>query len=258
MNFRPFTAGDIPAAHALSQSVGWPHRLEDWSLMAGCGEGLALGDLSACALFWRMGEAAASIGLVMVDPARQGQGIGRRLMQAVLEPLAGCSVSLVSTRAGEPLYRSLGFEPSHRQRQHQGVALETAPLAATCPGDLDSALALDMAAHGAGRAPVLRALWPVSQAVMLADGSGYALRRPFGKGEVIGPVIAPDLAGAQALIAALLRPGAYTRLDILADDALSAWLTGLGLPMTSEPQAMRLGRALPRRGVFALASQAFG
>jgi GNAT superfamily N-acetyltransferase len=52
----------------------------------------------------------ASIWDVIVHPERQRTGIGRALLAAVLEQTAGRRlVSLVSTAAGEALYRSVGF-----------------------------------------------------------------------------------------------------------------------------------------------------
>ena len=38
---RPFTEADLPAAHALTQIFGWPHRLADWAFMARLGVGVA-------------------------------------------------------------------------------------------------------------------------------------------------------------------------------------------------------------------------
>jgi ribosomal protein S18 acetylase RimI-like enzyme len=52
----------------------------------------------------------ASIWDVIVRPEWQRSGIGRALLAAVLEQTAGRRlVSLVSTAAGEALYRSAGF-----------------------------------------------------------------------------------------------------------------------------------------------------
>jgi len=52
----------------------------------------------------------ASIWDVIVRPERQRAGIGRALLAAVLEQTAGRRlVSLVSTAAGEALYRTAGF-----------------------------------------------------------------------------------------------------------------------------------------------------
>lgn len=55
------------------------------------------------------GVACSAIYDVVVDPALQGQGIGRALMHAILARLPKRSVMLVSTMGNEDFYRKLGF-----------------------------------------------------------------------------------------------------------------------------------------------------
>jgi ribosomal protein S18 acetylase RimI-like enzyme len=61
------------------------------------------------------------IGLLSVDPQRQGSGFGRKLMEAAEEYLrgAGCSVAelrVVSARTPLPgFYRHLGYTETHRE-----------------------------------------------------------------------------------------------------------------------------------------------
>lgn len=55
------------------------------------------------------GVSSSAIYDVVVDPAYQGKGIGRRLMDAILEQLPKRSVMLVSTHGNEQFYRKLGF-----------------------------------------------------------------------------------------------------------------------------------------------------
>ena len=70
---------------------------------------------------------------MIVAPACQGLGIGRRLMTTLLDGLDGCNVLLYATAAGRPLYERLGFVPSGELRQHQGIAVQ-GPLVALPPG----------------------------------------------------------------------------------------------------------------------------
>ena len=130
------TAADLPAAHALSAEMRWPHRPVDWELALRHAEGLVAerdGQVVGTGLRWRWGPQHATIGLIIVSPACQGRRIGHRLMTALLEGLEGCSVLLQATSEGRGLYERLGFVRTGEIRQHQGVALP-APLIALSPG----------------------------------------------------------------------------------------------------------------------------
>jgi len=102
---------------------------------------------------------------------------------------------------------------------------------------------------------------------VLRDGeriSGFSVIRPFGRGEVIGPVVAATRAEAETLVAHFVarRTGAYVRVDTTDASGLSPWLSEIGLALVGGGIAMRRGGALPAvsKSVFthALASQALG
>lgn len=97
---------------------------------------------------------------------------------------------------------------------------------------------------------------------MVLDGTaGFAVARRFGRGTVIGPVIAPDEAGAIAVVAALAEPGAFTRLDVPAEaTALAGFLSDHGLARVDTVIAMTAGawRSAPPPHRFALIAQALG
>jgi hypothetical protein len=42
--YRAMTAADVPAAHALSLNLKWPHRLEDWAMLQRVAEGFVVED----------------------------------------------------------------------------------------------------------------------------------------------------------------------------------------------------------------------
>ena len=127
-------------------------------------------------------------------------------------------------------------------------------------------IALDAAATGVARGAVLVGLLPACDGVILdRDGeiAGFALLRRFGRGYVIGPVVAPDLEGARALITHWVgtHAGMFLRIDVPTDTGLAPWLDELGLTGVSAVPAMTRGTP-PRRGTqprtFALISQALG
>lgn len=110
------------------------------------------------------------------------------------------------------------------------------------------------------------ALLDVANGIALdRDGEllGFALFRRFGRGHVIGPVIAPDARRAQALIShwLALNEGMFVRLDLPSDSGLSDWLEGLGLPRVDTVVAMARGAVPvgdPALRAFAIVSQALG
>ena len=84
--------------------------------------------------------------------------------------------------------------------------------------------------------------------------------RSFGRGQLIGPVIAVDDPGARAMIAHLLgqRIGQFVRVDVPKESGLAAWLPGLGLEDAGTVIRMVRGRNMaPSRQarVFALARE---
>jgi GNAT superfamily N-acetyltransferase len=277
VQLRAMDAADLAAAHALSVAVRWPHRLVDWEFAFGLGEGLVAerdGDVVGTALCWRWGARHATVGLVIVAPHLQGRRIGQRLLQGLLEGLPGRTVLLHATPEGRGLYERLGFATIGEVRQHQGLAVQ-APLVALGPGvrlrpmsrrDAPRLAALEAAACGMPRNPLMRRLLDAGDTVVLdSDGEarGFAVMRRFGRGQVIGPVVAPDASGARALIAhwVNLRAGKFVRVDIDFASGLTEWLESLGLQRAGGPMAMVRGPALVRSSEarqFALVSQALG
>lgn len=274
---RELREADLAAAQALTAGVSWPHRIEDWRFMLDLGEGIAAerdGMLVGTLMTWRYGAAHAALGAVCVAPEMQGRGIGRRLMEAALDRLAGRTVLLHATEAGLPLYRSLGFVEAGTVRQLQGAAFNAGlvalgegerlrPIGRSDPAALQ---ALDHAACGMDRGALIRALMEAGSGVVLdreGEAAGFALLRRFGRGQLIGPVAAPDLTGARAMISHLFgtQEGRFVRIDVPEESGLVPWLEALGLSDAGPAIRMLRGAAraaLPAMRGFALASQAFG
>ncbi|WP_236033798.1 GNAT family N-acetyltransferase [Belnapia mucosa] len=277
VRLRPLTSADLPSAQPLTAALRWPHRVEDWAFALALGDGLAAeldGRLVGTIMGWRYGADAAALGFVVVADAAQGRGIGRALTEAMLGILGQRSVTLTATEAGLPLYRSLGFTGTGLVRQHQGGTF-SAELIPLPPGqrlrplgrsDAPVLATLDRRALGLQRDSLIEALLPVSDGVVLdreGEAIGFALIRRFGHGQVIGPVVAPDLAGARALIAHWLgsRSGQFIRIDVPEESGLSPWLQSLGLEEVGTGAVMVRGTPPQGDGTlrgFALVSQAMG
>lgn len=274
---RPMTADDLPQAHALSAEQRWPHRPVDWEHVFAHGEGLVAerdGKVVATAQRWLWGERHATIGLVIVSPACQGRRIGHRLMNALLEGMDERTVLLQATAEGRGLYERLGFVRVGEIRQHQGMAQPT-PLIALPggwrlrPAGLNEAAALhqlDEDARGMPRPALINDLLAQADACVVLDHEGtqkgFAILRRFGRGHVIGPVVAPDAEGAKALIAHLagMNAGRFTRIDIDFDSGLAEWLESIGLLRVDAPTTMVRGAPLQHPEgaphLFAIVTQA--
>ena len=272
---RPLLPADLAQAHGLTQAIRWPHREQDWRFALSLGQGWAISEgerLLGTSMSWRFGPEWGCFGMLIVADDQQGRGLGARLMDAALAGLGDRAVQLHATPAGQALYRRLGFVPAGTIVQHQGIA-ETPAAPALAPGqrlreatadDLAAIAMLDRAATGMDRGHALAAILAMGRAVLLERGGaaeGFAMLRPFGRGEVIGPVAAPDAASAWALVAHFLaaRAGAFVRIDSTAA-ALAPMLAAHGLAAVDE--ALRMVRGTPAAPgtvrSFALVNQALG
>jgi ribosomal protein S18 acetylase RimI-like enzyme len=278
VGLRPMTADDLPAAHALSDALRWPHRLADWAQAFSLGEGVVAvrdGEVVGTALRWRWGPSHTTIGLVIVAAACQGRRIGNRLMTAAMDGADEGTVLLHATPEGRGLYERLGFVRTGELRQHQGTALP-APLVALGAGwrlrpaghnDAAALKALDAEARGMPRDALVADLVDSADATVVLDhegqARGFAVLRRFGRGHIIGPVVAPDVEGAKALIAHLagLEAGRFVRIDIDFASGLAEWLESLGLLRVDAPTTMVRGTPLSTGGearLFAITTQALG
>lgn len=274
---RDIAPGDAPACGALARAVGWPHRAEDCAMVIALGHGLVAtmaGEVVATGMWWPYGESHATLGMIIVSPDHQGAGLGRRLMQGLLEQVRHRSVMLNATLAGQPLYEKLGFVPCGEICQYHGEVLEvSAPvlaagtsLRAATAADMAELERLDHAASGLPRRAMLASLLERGECVVLErDGRavGFSVLRRFGRGLVVGPVVAEGDADAQILVAHWLqgRQGQFVRIDIRANAPLAGWLTLQGLKPAGNVIAMVRGCLPVVQGplrLHAVANQALG
>jgi GNAT superfamily N-acetyltransferase len=271
----PFATEHLEGALQLSQEMSWPYRLEDWAFALELGQGFVLrngaGAVIATAVWWAYGEDHASAGMIIVAKAAQGHGHGARLMDALLAAVNPRTITLNSTAEGLALYERRGFVRIGVIQQHQGVpdqrhrAPPASLVRAMAPADVDAVARLDRQATGWARRRMLDRLIEAGDGYLLMrDGEprGYAISRQFGRGHVIGPVVAENAADARALIeAALARLGqVFVRVDTAASSQLGDWLESIGLRQVSDATTMVKGPHIPPAGparMFALANQSF-
>jgi hypothetical protein len=119
-SIRPMRETDIDSAFNLSFSEGWNQTIDDWNFLmsnksntciAAEHENKTAGTATAILHDGRV----AWIGMVLVNKSLRGRGAGRKILEQIISELSGIQViKLDATRAGEPLYSSLGFLPEYR------------------------------------------------------------------------------------------------------------------------------------------------
>ncbi|SAL63512.1 N-acetyltransferase GCN5 [Caballeronia arvi] len=248
LQYRKFAPADIQGAHALSTALGWPYRPEDWEFSADTAIAFVAeesGVVIGTAFCWKFGSDRAAVGHVIVSSAHQGQGIGRKLMEAVLEELGPRITFLHATPAGRPLYEKLGFNVCGSLEQYQGNVDEVMPppllegerLRTGTPEDFPYIIELASRASGLERDALLSGLLKRGESVVLERDSetvGFSVLRRFGRGHVIGPVVALRSRGdarARALIGHWLtrQEGEFIRIDVPSGTSLTDWLSDQGL-----------------------------
>ncbi|MBI1220047.1 MAG: GNAT family N-acetyltransferase [Rhodobacteraceae bacterium] len=259
-----FAPAHLGGAVRLSREAGWPHRPEDWALTLSVSTGvvaLEAGEVVGTALCSRFGT-VATLNMIIVDARMRGRGLGRKLMERAIAAAGGCEMRLVATTEGLPLYEKLGFRASGGIVQHQGVARAAEPECKVETAEKVEALAaLDLAASGMDRGALLARIAAV-ETVLRAEG-GFAMLRRFGRGYVLGPVVARDAATARALMAAAATriTGQFLRIDMPTARAQADHAATLGLVAAGEGTSMvRAPREHPDSGyqTYALVSQALG
>lgn len=276
---------DLDRLHGHSLSVGWPHRAEDWQFLRESGRGFValdeIGRVLGSAMWFAHGTDFATVGMVITSPRLQTLGAGQWLMKRVFEKVAGRDLRLNATRAARRLYLSLDFQPEKTVYQCQGIArAETmGRLAETRgdirtlgDGDIAAAITLDAAGFGVRRAALIAKLFAHSAGYGLFKGGrlkAFALCRPFGRGHVVGPVVAESDVDAVAVV----RPhvvdhsGSFLRIDTHMDNGdFAAFLSHSGMPVFDTVLTMSLGKRLADFAVagaampktYALASQTLG
>ncbi len=276
---------DLDQLHALSISVGWPHRGEDWQLLREIGKGVVskdeIGRVMGSAMWFRQAEELATIGMVITSPRLQTQGTGLWLMDYALKELEGCNLRLNATRAAQRLYHSLGFAPEKTVYQCQGIVKTGAGAACEAPrgalrvlthDDLPEITALDGMAFGVVRTGLIDRIFEVSAGYgLFRDGAlkAFSFCRPFGRGHVVGPVVASSDADAIDVLSPHIKQheGHFLRLDTHFENGDFALLAiRSGMSVFDTVLTMSLGKRMPEFGpdvsdaplTYALVSQTLG
>jgi GNAT superfamily N-acetyltransferase len=226
---------DVDAGLRLCRVSGWNQVRRDWDQFLALPPGPWVAELDGSVVGTMAaigyGTEFGWIGMVLVDPAVRGRGVGTRLLDHALELLSALPViRLDATSAGHDLYRTRGFVD---ERLINRVQMITPHLAEPAPAgvrpmtdwDLAEVFALDTQTFGADRASLLRWMWhgAPEYAWVSHSGSGvtgYTFGRHGHDFEHLGPIAAQDAETARRLATTCLgaHPGHPFVVDAPADE----------------------------------------
>ncbi|MEQ3709865.1 GNAT family N-acetyltransferase [Tateyamaria sp.] len=264
-----FTADHIEGAVLLSQAAGWAHGYKDWEMLLRLSTGrIAICDSHVVGTGFRMdfGPNLSALNMIIVSENMRSQGLGRSLMLSLMQSDSDRAYRLIATRKGRPLYEKLGFEEVDQLVTVRGL-LEYVPLPSKAHNfencDRNGLVQLESASFGGYRAAVVDWLLANAKLAVVRDQGvvqGFAARRLFGQGYVIGPVVTGNPDHAKALITHLVQDikGDLVRLDVTNASELTPWLQTLGLSIVDAPPVMQRGVAHLSANRKAVFNQALG
>lgn len=245
IRYRLMTPADIPAGLSLCRSAGWNQIARDWELFLtlspeGClvaidDQGKVAGTVTTV----RYADRFSWIGMVLVDPEKQRQGIGLGLLRESLQVLhPEETVKLDATPAGRGVYLKLNFTDEYRlSRMHMAeVSVAALPASVTArpvtAADLPALLDFDREVFGADRKPILEWLLNGGQqyAFLVNEKTrirGYCFGRSGHNFTHIGPVISEDIDTAIQLVSAALRNCIGSQVVVDALHHTPEWIHGL-------------------------------
>ncbi len=210
---RQMTARDLPAGMRLKEIAGWNQTHGDWERFLnaspqGCFVAETDGEVVGTAATISYEGRFAWIGMVLVDPAVRGQGIGTKLLEKAIEYLDGCgipSMKLDATPQGKPIYEKLGFASEYEIERWQ-LQRPPAPDAAFGASSItEEMLDYDREIFGADRSALLRSIALEHPAFVLQTRSqgkltGYSLGRRGELADHFGPWVAQEESSAHQLL----------------------------------------------------------
>jgi predicted N-acetyltransferase YhbS len=246
--FRDMTPDDVAAGLELCRAARWNQTERDWRLFLrlspeGCRVAIRDERVVATVATTRYEDRFAWIGMVLVDPAERGQGIGARLTAEALEVLKHMpSIRLDATPVGHAVYKKLGFVDEYRLSRMEavvssaGLALRRNPARPMTKDDLPDVAIFDREVFGADRRLALGWMfdgapeyaWIIEEGGQIA---GYTFGRRGFKFEHLGPIVARDRRAARRLVSTCLNRQAGKPFIIDAshyDTDWRSWLESIG------------------------------
>ncbi|MBI1763104.1 MAG: GNAT family N-acetyltransferase [Acidobacteria bacterium] len=231
IRYRAMNSADIEAGLQLCRASRWNQVRRDWELFLrlspqGCRVAVRDERVIGTVTTVRYPQRFSWIGMVLVDPAERGQGIGTQLLREAFAVLhAEPCLRLDATPAGYPVYRKLNFVEEYRLSRLEAAQFKPEvgknPAQPLRAADFAEVCALDEPAFGAPRRVLLEWLWAGAPELAWIVRRGAALagfvcgRHGFNFTH-LGPLVAVDEETARQLVAACLHRhmGAPVILDV--------------------------------------------
>jgi GNAT superfamily N-acetyltransferase len=242
--FRDMTPADVAVGLELTRAARWNQTESDWGLFLrlspkGCRVAVMDERVVGTVATARYEDRFAWIGMVLVDVAERGQGIGSRLMAEALDVLNDMpSIRLDATPAGHPVYQKLDFVDEYRLSRMEtvvsgaGLDLRRDHARLMTKDDLPAIAVFDRQVFGADRSLTLG--WMFESAPEYAwviEERGQIIGYTFGRRgfnfEHLGPVIAHDQQTARRLVSTCLSRQAGRPFIIDASHCETGWRSWL-------------------------------
>lgn len=223
----PMRPADLDVAIEWAAAEGWNPGLDDAAAFLDTDpDGFLMGWIGdqpvACVSVVRHSASFGFLGFYICHPDHRGQGHGWALWQAGLSHLGGRTVGLDGVPDQEENYRRSGFEFAFRTHRFEGniTGRKHAAFVLAEPYDLPAMVELDTTVHGVERAGFVRA-WTrtTDHRLTLVSRDDDCIRamgtiRACRVGHKIGPLLAPDISTASALIESLAAVSGATRIAV--------------------------------------------
>lgn len=246
IKYRTMKSGDIPAGLELCRKAGWNQVKQDWHFFLklnpkGCRVATCQDQIVGTVATVKYQNSFSWIGMVLVDPMYQRQGIGMKLLTEALHILKDeQSVKLDATLGGRDVYLKLDFvDEYHLSRMNMVVnedKLDASTASSVRKQDLPSLIEFDSKIFGASRKPLLQRMWEEAPqyAFLVKDENeirGFCFGRHGYDFRHIGPIVAQNINIAKNLILGALHNcvGQPVILDALHFEAeWIKWLSSIG------------------------------
>ena len=260
IEYRVMTPGDIEAGLLLCRMIGWNQLASDWEFFLKVSPGdcrVAVKDNKVVGTVTtiKYQKAFCWIGMVLVDPQCQRQGIGGHLLKEALAILQNEeTIKLDATPAGREVYLKLNFTDEYRISRLKTIAtgdrLEKSVALPIAEEDLNGIVSFDKNIFGADRRFLLEWMWKGAPqyAFVVKDNNevqGYCMGRTGFNFIDIGPIVAKDIHIAKQLVSSALRNciGKPVVIDGLKlHNEWIDWLTAAGFTEQRELIRMYTGK----------------